>query len=255
VSPAIVVEPARRVVYLLRPELVALDLVTGREQWHLAAASGDSLWRAGRDLVVLGADSPLRPRLSFYDPDTPHRPRTCVPAVPAPREAEAVALLPFDRAGKVYLFWSSRGHYRRGGAPPGPDEMRRARAGDSCGVVALDPRSCAVTPAPVRAFLLSPPRDLGAAVPVAADDCRYLSPLRHFPAAAASLAPPWTPPPGGAAGGVASLRVVAVPLPRPGGGCLQVSKVTLEARDAAGALRWEHRLPDVTSAAGCPGPP
>jgi hypothetical protein len=255
VSPAVLVEPARRAVYVLRPHLVALDLTTGRERWELAAASGGSLWRVGRDLVVLGAESPLRPRLFFHDPDTPRRPQTCVPALPAPREAESVALLPFERAGKVYLFWRSRGHYRRGGPPPGAEETRRARAGDACGVVALEPRTCAVTPVPLRPFLLSPPRDDGAAVPIAPDDCRYLSPLRHFPAAAASVAPPWAPPAGGAAGGVASLRVVTAPLPRPGGGCVLTEQVTLEARDAAGALLWSYRLPDATSAGGCPGPP
>lgn len=253
VSPEVFVDLGRGVVYVLGPRLVALDLASGAERWRLADVTGDSFWRVGRSLVVVDGSAPRRPRLSFVDLDAPRSPRACALAVPAPPEADVVSVQPFDRAGQPYVFWRSTVAHRRSGVPPSEEQQRRAIAAEACGVLVLDPSTCAPTAARIGDFLLSPPRDNGALVEIAADDCRYLNPTRDMPAFAAALAPGVSPAPAGSA--LPSVQLATVEVPPAGGGCLATVKVTIEARDSLGGLVWQHALPDRTSAARCPPPP
>ncbi len=247
VATNVLVDRARGVVYVLDPTLLALDLGTGAVRWKRDDVRGTSLARAGGWLVALGTESPTRPIVWFVAPDTPMTARACVPALPIPAEAETVSLAPFDRRGATYAFFSSSGHMRVGGTPPTESERKRYEAGRACGVVSITPSSCRVERASTADFLLDPPRDLGALVPIDPTDCRYLSPSFSMPAYAASTAPPWP--------ADATPRLKIVTTRGPSSGCLVRSAVRLEARDASDAVVWSHPLPEETSDEGCPGPP
>lgn len=251
VTPAVAVDRRRGLVYSLQPQLVALDIATGTERWRLRgdAVLGASLSRAGSMLVVVGAGVKTRPRLVFVSLEAPHAARTCELALPAPPEADEILPLPFDRRGELFVYWRGSTSLRQGGPPHSGEELRRRAAAESCGIVSIDPSSCQIAPTALRPFLLDPPRERGAAVPIAADDCRYLTPELDMPSVAASRAPPSKP------GMFPSIRVVTTAAPEGRGNCSTRVKKVIEAEDSSGARLWQSPLPDEIDGTRCPGPP
>ncbi|HEY0881659.1 MAG TPA: hypothetical protein VGD87_09020, partial [Archangium sp.] len=211
----------RRVVYALTPELVAFELETGAVRWKAPLASGDKLWRAGRFLVVGSETSKLPPRVSFVDPEQPAGAATCTLATDAPPVAEDVSIDAFDRAGQPYVFWRSSWSYR-GGTPPGPKELQRERDATRCGILRVDPASCATSPQLLRDFT----RD-------ASDACSFNSTFLEIPAAVASA-------PGLAWPGRVLLAVLVEESVEDR--CSRIVRSTLEARNATGAVKWKQPL-------------
>ncbi len=249
-APSVLVDWRRGVVYASKPHLVAIDLHTGAMRWQLEAASGDSLSRVGQSLVVVGAVTRRRPRLVFVAPDARQSARTCELDLPAPREADHIAVLPFERGGRAHVFWRGRASLRQGGPPHTPEEERRKAAGDSCGVVALEAASCTTTPVEIRSLLLNPPRDKGALVELDPEDCRYLMPEREMPSVAASLAPPVVQ-----SGAAPSVNVVAAETPEGSRSCVMTVKTSIEVRAADRSILWRAPLSEGPDATRCPGPP
>ena len=249
-SPSVLVDRRRGLVYALKPHLVALDVVTGEERWSLNWVEGESLSRVGAAIVVVGRASRLQPRLVFIAPDAPHTAHACDLVLPAPREADEISVLPFERGGRAHVFWRGQATRRQGGPPPGEEEQRRYAAGDSCGVVALDTGSCAITPVKVADLLLTPPRDKGSVVPLDPNDCRYLMPEREMPAVAASLAP-------------TAARVNVNPIvdvvtetaPEADPSCVMIVQGVVEAHTAGGVRLWRALLSKWRDFTRCPPPP
>lgn len=241
ISRLVLLDRQRQLVYALTPALVALELRTGNERWRVPAASGDSLWRAGHLLVVGMEAASLPPQLTFVAPEAPAKPMLCSLALDAPEEAVTAYLHVFDRGGEPHVYWRSDWSYS-GGTPPDERAKEREAAAEGCGVVRLDPRTCAAVPEPLEDLVWDPPegRRKRVGVPGA---CEYLSPLLDLPAAAASapksstLAPLLVP----ATEGIA-LRVVIERDGEDGNKCRQVSRLTLEARDATGTRVWSKPL-------------
>ncbi|MDP1824854.1 MAG: hypothetical protein Q8L48_16480 [Archangium sp.] len=241
ISRLVLVDRNKQLVYALTPELVALELRNGNERWRIPAASGDSLWRAGRLLAVGMESARLPPKVTFVAPEAPTKPVPCSLALEAPAEAVTAWLHVFDRAGQPYVFWRSDWSYS-GGTPPDERAKEREVAADACGVVRLDPRTCAAVPEPLEDFVWEPPE--GRRKPMGEPGaCAYLSPLLDLPAAAASapktttLLPLLAP----AAEGLA-LRVLIERDGEQSNKCRQVSRLTLEARDATGTRVWARPL-------------
>lgn len=240
VSPEVLVDASGGLVYALDPALVALERQTGVERWRAAGMNGLRLWRLSRFLVVEPASAERAPELVFIDPEAPAQAVRCRLSLRAPLEAASFDLHPFDRGGQPYVFWSSRYSYR-GGTPPGPEHQARAVAAEGCGVVRLDPRTCAAQEARLADFLWDPPEGRRRR-PGEHDFCAFLSPLRDLPAAAASA-----PQEASHAG----LRLRAT-RETPPGACFQRDRVELEALDGDGKSQWVHRLAD--RAEDCPPP-
>lgn len=238
ISRLVLVDRHKQLVYALTPELVALELRTGTERWRVPAASGDSLWRAGQLLVVGMEGAKLPPKVTFVAPEAPAKPVVCSLALDAPQEAVTASLHVFDRAGQPYVYWRSNWSYS-GGTPPDERAKEREVAADGCGVVRLDPRTCASVPEPLEDFVWDPPEGRRKNV---GEGCEF-SPLLDLPAAAASapksssLIPLLAP----ATEGI-SLRVVIDRDGEDGNKCRQVSRLTLEARDATGTRVWSRPL-------------
>ncbi len=249
-APEVFLDRGRGAVYVLRPMLVALDLESGTERWRLADVSGTALFRVGTSLAVVRGEGARRREVAFVDPDVRSSSRTCAVAIPSPVSADRAEVTPFARAGKAFVLWQSRATGRQGGPPPGEGELAREEAARSCGVVAVDPASCAATPRRIEEFFLSPPRREVARL-ASAGPCRYLSPGLDMPAVAASVARP----PADAAGVEPTLHVVIGEPSSDVGPCLARVTATLEARSANGDVRWRHPLPERTAERPCPGPP
>ena len=236
VSSLALVDRQRQVVYALDPGLVALELGNGRERWRAPAVTGDGLWRAGGFLVA-GPTAARQAELTFFDPaEAQVRFLRCTPPLAVPADATTVAVHPFDREGQPYLFWQSSYTYS-GGTPPDEAAEEREALAEACGVVRIDPRTCAATPVRLARFLWDPPEGRRRR-PGEADFCDFLSPLLDLPAAAAA-APPQ---PSSSATPVVSVRRETEGRSE----CELVTHVTLEARDRASALLWSHPLADVT---------
>lgn len=249
-SPSVLVDRRRGLVYALGPHLVAIDLHTGAVRWKLETALGDSLTRVGPRLVVVGAAAKRRPRLVFVAPDAPDSARTCELDLPAPREAAEIAVLPFDRAGRAHVFWRGHASVREGGPPPSLDEERRKAAGASCGVVALDPDSCTITPVKLQGLLMNPPRDKGAVVPLDPEDCRYVMPEREMPSVAASLAQAAQTDALPSVGIVVTAKTADAMT-----SCVTTMTTSIEARARDGSLFWRAALSQKPDRTRCPGPP
>jgi hypothetical protein len=261
VSETVVVDRSRGLVYVLGPELTALDLSTGAVRWSKPEAEGTSLHRVGEALVVVGTAQARRSdRYRDRKPPTPvlwfvslSGPRAgvdgCALTLPVPATADVVAVTPFDRAGVPYVYFASSARPHVGGQNPGDHERQRVRAAISCGVVELELATCATRARPVEPFLLDPPRDFGAGGSIAPTDCEYLSPGQAMPAVAASQLPaassaPWP-----------RVSLVRTPLPVAAGECEQRTSVTLEVTHEGATKPWTHALPGESSRVGCGGPP
>lgn len=250
VAYEVLVDRDHNLVYLLTPDLLAVDLSTGAERWRAANTKGVMLGRLGKSLVVHQGNPGLRPHIVLVDPAAPNAARSCQLTVPAPPQAEFVQIQPFDRAGRTYLWWNSGATLRQGGPPTRDEERKRHEAAIGCGVMTFDANNCALGPARLQDFLLSPPRDRGSLVEIAPDNCRYLAPAREMPAVAASL-----PPHAALDKGSPLLRTVTTPVSPADGGCRQTLKVSVEAVDSEGTILWTYPLADHLSTDGCPGPP
>lgn len=250
VAPEVLADRRRGVAYVLRPMLVAVDLETGAERWRLPEVTGTALYRAGTSLVVVRGEGARGRDVAFVDPEKPSTARTCAVPVPAPVGAARVTFTPFARDGKVFVLWQSDPNMRRGGPPPGAEELARAEAARGCGVLAVDAARCATTPGRLEDFLLAPPRRAYAAV-ASAGRCRYLSPALDMPAVAASLARPRA----SGEGAGATLHVVIGELSPMHGPCGGPATATLEARSAKGEVVWRLPLADRIVERPCPGPP
>lgn len=251
VARHVLLDRARQLVYALDPELVALELRTGKERWRAKGVTGDSLWRVGAWLAVGNASAPAPgAKLTFVDPAAPGKPVTCSTAVKAPREAATVSVHAFDRAGAPHLYWSSSYSYR-GGTPPGDEVRQREARAEACGVMRLDVASCAASPVPLGELLWEPPEGRRTREGERGF-CGTLSPLLDLPAAAASAARPVV--------GWAQFSLVSES-PRLAvrgekspefDGCRRVTHVTLEARDEASKELWTHPLQDLVELCGPP---
>jgi hypothetical protein len=218
-TTSVFIDRGRGLVYALTPSLVAFDLETGAVKWKHASTTGDTLWRAGKRLVVGSSSSKLPPTVTFLDPESPSKPTPCTLTLDAPKVAEDVALDVFDRDGQPYVSWRSSWSYR-GGAAPSPEILRRRKDAVGCGIVRLDPSTCAITKVPAKPFFFEP-----------ASGCSLNSALYDFPAAAASMPP---------AASDASLAVKVEE--KEEGRCTRLVTSTLEARDAKGTLKWKQPL-------------
>ena len=227
VAPTVLVDRKRQVVYLLTRHLVALELSTGVRRWKAPLAVGDALWRAGRYLVVGSQGLKVPTKVTFIDPDAPARAATCVLDLAAPRTDEQVFVDAFDRAGQPYVYWRSIWTYR-GGTPP--DERMRQRALDApgCGILKVDPTSCATSPVALADFMWNH-----------SARCSSNSVGIDLPAAAASFPPI-------VSGGEPTLTVTTSETKRES--CSITTKSTLEARTAAGAVLWTHELVELHTA-------
>jgi hypothetical protein len=253
VSRLALVDRRRQLVYVLDPGLVALELRTGKERWRAPGASGDSLWRVGRFLAVGTDGAALPPKVTFVDVEAPERPVSCSLALGAPSVATEAFLYLFDRAGEPYVYWRSNWSYS-GGTPP--DEAAKAREvrAEACGVLKIDPRTCAASPEHLEDFVWDPPegRRYQQGEP---GFCDFLSPLLDIPAAAASAPRVFTlslllmP-----AAQEIALRVIVKKEPQERGGCSQVQHLSLEARDEASSLLWSHTLQDREENPLCAAP-
>lgn len=188
VSERVLVDRSRKLVYALDRDLVALDLATGAERWRVAIGirpgAAVTLTRAGAFLVVASDPAELPPRVTFVDPEAPARPASCSLDAGAPKEAANVVVSTFDRAGTPYAFWRSGWSYH-GGTPPDESAKERERKAEACGVLKIDPRTCATSREPLDDFLWTPPegRRERTGEP---GFCGMLSVQRDVPAAAAS---------------------------------------------------------------------
>lgn len=249
VTSLVLVDRNRQLVYALDPELVALELQTGRERWRVKGARGDRLWRVGEWLVV-GAESARFAQLAFVDPTqvTPAA-LQCMPRLPAPEEATEFHLHPFDRAGEPFLFWRTSSPYR-GGTPPSEEHEHRAQAAEACGVVQLDVPRCSAEPLALEDLLFDPPEGRRRS-PGEHGFCGYFAPLRDLPAAAASA--PQAPSDWALLTPVTRAPLVTVRARAPASGerC-GATKVTLEVRNAGAELIWSHPLADLVDV--CPVP-
>lgn len=249
VTRVVMVDMQRRRVYALDPHFVTLDLATGQELRRIEKAGGDSLWRAGSWLVTAKDDS-KNVALAFINPDKPsEEPIICSPKVPMPPEAEHVSIHPFDRAGQVYFYWHS-GYSYRGGTPPGEAQLKREQMAEGCGVMRIDVPTCSAQAVPLDDFLWEPPEGrrehLGEK-----NFCAYLSPLRDFPAAAASVAPSVVG--YGQFASTSRAPTLTVKSERgTGDGCRQETRLTLEVRNESAALLWSHPLAPIVSICGPP---
>ncbi|MEQ1567325.1 MAG: penicillin acylase family protein [Myxococcota bacterium] len=240
VGEVALVDRGRGLVYVGGDELLALDLHTGEVRWRVDAPGGVA--RAGRLLAVTHGLGPSE--VTWVDPDAPEAARRCGRVVPAPPEANGVRLWVFDRGGAIHVAWQSSAVFPPSGVhDPRRDELRRAA--NACGVVAVAP-DCTVTAAPLSAFELDPPRDMGQGVPpTPAMVCGSLDPHRQLPAVAASAVPPYRAKPG-----EPTVEVVET---RTDGGCAVEVRRELTARGVDRS--WTHPLGSITDAGGCPGPP
>lgn len=242
ISRLALLDRQRQLVYLLDPGLVAVELRTGKQRWRAPGVAGDSLWRVGRLLAVSTQVTALPQRAAFVDLEAPTAPVSCTLTLGAPAVAEEVELHLFDRAGQPYAWWSS--HYWYSGGTP-PDEAHKARtvAAEACGVLKIDPRTCAASPQPLEDFVWDPPEGRRQQ-PGEPGYCQFLSPWMDLPAVAASA------PQSSAASVLISpvsagptLRVItSVAAPD---GCVEVTHLTLEARDEAATVLWSHPLQDL----------
>jgi hypothetical protein len=244
VSENIVVDRSHGVVYVVAPELVALDLTNGAVRWRRQDIQGYSLHRLGSALVVAGG-TVQQPILWFVSSgaSTPtiHQ---CALSLSLPAEANVVRLIPFDRSDVPHVYFASSAVY----PPQGHPSARRWSDAVTCGVLELNLNTCSTQVRPLQNFLLDPPRDFGSTAPIEPDDCRYLMPDMAMPAVAASRIP--------AATATASppLRLVRREVPNDSS-CGRRNTVTLEAMDERSRVRWTHALPVEVSNAGCPPPP
>ena len=237
VSKLVFVDRQRQLVYALDASLVALDLRDGSERWRAPGVSGDSLWRVGKLLAVSSDGSKLPPKVSFINPDQPTKPNHCTLELEAPKEADQAWVHYLDRAGQPYAYWVSSWTYD-GGTPPSEQQEERERIAKGCGVVRIDPSSCAITQESLDAFTWDPPEGQYP------EKC-LLSPLRDLPAAAASA------PRLKREGAVLTLGAYQTSFRvnsqrMKDDGCLERMKLTLEAHNAAGELLWKHELADRT---------
>ncbi len=219
VSQEVLIDRERGVVYVLDPVLVVLDLQTGKERWREASVSGDTLWRVGRFLAVTSEHKTLPPRVTFVDPAAPGLPVDCSVAVAAPSTAERASLHLFDRSGQPYLYWQSRWSYV-GGVRPDQEALDRQKSARACGVVSVDPLTCAATAQTLADFVW----------PRQGEDCSTNSPMLDLPAAAAS-APKYVP----------TALTVIIEKSRPSE-CTATSQRTLQFRNLAGAVVWSYPL-------------
>lgn len=88
----VLVDRAGGEVWVLDPELVALDLANGGERWRNTAIRGDALWRVGRRLMATGQSDGHQATLGIIDLDDASRTKVCAIALPSPQEATNAAL-------------------------------------------------------------------------------------------------------------------------------------------------------------------
>jgi hypothetical protein len=238
VAPGILIAPKESLVYLIDPEVVAVDAITGAERWRARDVRASALGRAGRYLVATvepspepapaGAGGPPAPRatLAWIDPRAPEKHAICTVIPPVPHGAEQVEIVPFDRAGALYLHWRSSLSVHQGGTPSRPDEEER-KAAAGCGVLAIDVATCGIRPASV------PGDD--------ASECSTNSLTLVIPAVAASAAPAY-------AGTRPALHVDSQGQHI---GCEERTTRVLRATDGERVL-WTRRLPDEVSFCGRP---
>lgn len=237
VSRLVFVDRQRQLAYVLDSSLVGLDLRDGSERWRAPKVTGDSLWRVGKLLAVSTDGSKLPATVWFVDPEQPTKSTHCTLKLDAPKEADHGWVHYFDRAAQPYAYWISSWTYD-GGIPPSEKQEEHERNAKACGVVKIDPRSCAVTAESLDAFTWNPPEGRSP------EKCS-LSPLLDLPAAAAS-APKLKSEAAVLTLGAheTSFRVSSERMKD--GSCLERTKLTLEAHDPAGALLWKHQLEDRT---------
>jgi hypothetical protein len=235
VAGDVLVHRAANQIYALTPTLVALDMHTGKEYWQALDASGTHLWRAGRLLVVTAVESASSLKLAFVDPQAKGVARTCRVQFPVPREADDLSVHVFDRRGRPLVFWASSAHYTGGVAPPAEIEEELARA-DACGVMRIDPATCATSSADLDDFVWEPPEGREAYPGL----CGSLWPPRDIPAAAAAAAP-----------GLQSPDVKVSSKSTPISQCFDRVQTTLEVR-VDGENRWSHPLRETRQE--CPAP-
>ncbi len=229
VAPEVLVDRKARVAYVVTPTLVALDLDSGAERWRAPSVSGEAVWAVGRLLAVGTQGYSMPARLAFVDPSASGKAVQCTLQLPVPAAAAQVGVAPFARGDEVLAFWTSSLSWE-GGTPP-PEEFEEAqRRAEACGVVSIDPATCGVEAHELSEFLFRPPEGRP-------DGCYYLSPGRDLPAVAASMAKQ-------SRGGAPQLAVIAERVLE--SQCQERVRKRVEARDAAGTLRWSHELAEHT---------
>lgn len=215
IDEAVFYAPEREMVYLLDPELVALDASTGGERWRVSSARGEILDASEQGLLVSARSALPQPlhwvsaegaSLGSCDFDPPGRPAT------ADRLTTSLAFV--DDALEVTWF-SNR--YRPTAGTYSPSAAPDPATG--CGTVILDLGSCASRPTAPSAECTE---GVAATIPLLSGSVRH----GDLVFALAELA--------GTVGGPCGRSVIQ----------------SLQVTSPSGT--WEHRLREVI--AGCPAP-
>lgn len=219
----------RHVLYVTGPELLALELRTGRELWrneHVKGAlSRAGTWLAAAELTRAPATPGQRAQagvtVHFIDVASVARPvRSCAIPLSVDPMANELSVEVFDRGGVPLVSWSSWWSYG-GGTPPPRDMVDAGAKARGCGVVRVDPATCSSSAVSMASLLFDPP-------PQPCD----VSPRYAMPAAVASSAPVMP------AGADVAVRVLRLPDFVDRG----ITNFVLEVRDATGAVLWTRRI-------------
>ncbi|MBL8916300.1 MAG: hypothetical protein JNM17_36705 [Archangium sp.] len=144
--------------------LRALDERSGQTVWSEKSVHGH-LARAGRWLASVqvarrARQKPPTVTVQFLDPyAVPRKVVTCELKLEVPAEATSIEAWAFDRGGQPHLSWKTWTSWEGGVQPPPEFEETRKRA-DACGVVEVDPSSCALKVVPTANFTFEPGCDV-----------------------------------------------------------------------------------------------
>lgn len=144
--------------------LRAIDERSGTAMWSDPSMHG-RLSRAGPWLVSVqtarrAMQKPPSVTVQFLDPYVlPRKVVTCALTLDVPKEATSIEAWAFDRGGQPYVSWKTWTSWEGGVRPPPEFEERQKRA-EACGVVAVDPHTCAMKVVPSADFVFEPGCDV-----------------------------------------------------------------------------------------------
>ncbi len=144
IDEAVLLSADGAVLFVLDPELVALDAQTGREQWRAARVRGELLEEVAGTLVVTMRSADPHP-LSVVTPEGRVLGTCAIHPEGVPPSANRLAITPSSSEGALLLTWFSARAEQRGTAGPSSEE---ALAASGCGSVVIDPETCALRPLP-----------------------------------------------------------------------------------------------------------